>query len=85
MPIKYSTEFLFVLPMTIIYVETEHANVNVQFTIEHAELFIDIISSWTNPSCGNFTLALEYKDTEKQGVSEDGKERWQLSTQTAPQ
>lgn len=41
---------------------TEHANVNVQFEIQHAELFMDIMSSLNEPSCANFTLALEYKD-----------------------
>lgn len=51
---------------------TEHANINVQFEIQLAELFMDMISSLSEPSCGNFTLALEYAE---RGVSEDEKER----------
>lgn len=53
---------------------TEHANINVQFEIQLAELFMDMISSLSEPSCGNFTLALENKYAES-GVSEDEKER----------
>lgn len=44
---------------------TEHANINVHFEIQLAELFMDIIRSLTEPRCGNFTLALEYKYAEK--------------------
>lgn len=44
---------------------TEHANASVQFEIQHAELFMDIMSKLNEPSCGNFTLALEYKDVKK--------------------
>lgn len=43
----------------------EYANINVQFEIHLAALFMDIISSLTEPSCGNLTLALEYKYAER--------------------
>lgn len=56
------------LHMTIILMWTEHANINGQFEIQLAELFMNIISSLTEPSCGNFTLALEHKDADR-GVS----------------
>lgn len=51
--------------MTCILMGTQHADVNVQFVLQHAELFMDIISSISEPSCGNFTLALKYKDAER--------------------
>ena len=54
---------------------TEHATVNVQFEIQYAELFMDIMSNLNEPSCGNFTLVLEYKDA-KEGVNKGEKERW---------
>lgn len=56
---------------------TEHANINAQFEIQLAELFMAIISSLTEPSCGNFTLVLEYKYA-KRGVTYNERERQEL-------
>lgn len=53
---------MFALYMTM---RTEHANVDIHFEIQYAVLFIDIMNSLNEPSCGNFTSAPEYKDIKK--------------------